>query len=91
MVFIKPTILRDDAQAAFETNAKYNYVRDQQLAQNPDKVRADARGEAPGPAAAGARPRRRPSICASCAPTLETVGQVSQRHPMATPAKPSPQ
>ncbi len=39
MVFIKPTILRDDAQAAFETNAKYNYVRDQQVAQNPDKVR----------------------------------------------------
>ncbi len=39
MVFIKPTILRDDAQAAFETNAKYNFVRNQQLAQNPDKVR----------------------------------------------------
>ncbi|MBW7931615.1 MAG: type II secretion system secretin GspD [Gammaproteobacteria bacterium] len=39
MVFIKPTILRNDAQAAFETNAKYNYVRDQQLAMNPDRVR----------------------------------------------------
>jgi general secretion pathway protein D len=39
MVFIKPTILRDDAQAAFETNAKYNFVRDQQVAQDPDKVR----------------------------------------------------
>jgi len=38
MVFIKPTILRDDAQAAFETNAKYNFVRDQQIAQDPDKV-----------------------------------------------------
>ena len=38
MVFIKPTILRDNAQAAFETNAKYNYVRNQQLALNPDKV-----------------------------------------------------
>jgi general secretion pathway protein D len=38
MVFIKPTILRDDAQAAFETNAKYNYVRDQQLAQSPGRV-----------------------------------------------------
>ncbi|MBN8280151.1 MAG: type II secretion system secretin GspD [Gammaproteobacteria bacterium] len=31
MVFIKPTILRDNVQAAFETNAKYNYIRDQQL------------------------------------------------------------
>jgi len=39
MVFIKPTILRNDAQAAFETNAKYNYVRNQQLAMNPDRVR----------------------------------------------------
>jgi general secretion pathway protein D len=30
MVFIQPRILRDDAQAAIETNAKYNYMRDQQ-------------------------------------------------------------
>jgi general secretion pathway protein D len=39
MIFIKPTILRDDAQAAFETDAKYNFVRNQQLAGDPDKVR----------------------------------------------------
>ncbi|CAG0943040.1 Secretin GspD 2 [Gammaproteobacteria bacterium] len=39
MVFIKPTILRDASQAAFETNSKYNFVRNQQLALNPDKVR----------------------------------------------------
>ncbi len=38
MVFIKPTILRDDAQAAFETNAKYNYVRNQQLALGADTI-----------------------------------------------------
>ena len=31
MFFIRPTILRDDAQAAFETNAKYNYIREIQL------------------------------------------------------------
>jgi general secretion pathway protein D len=31
MFFIRPTILRDDVQAAFETNAKYNYIRDIQL------------------------------------------------------------
>ena len=31
MVFIRPTILRDGTQAAFATNAKYNYVRDVQL------------------------------------------------------------
>jgi general secretion pathway protein D len=38
MVFIKPTIMRDDAQAAFETNAKYNYMRGQQLANDPERV-----------------------------------------------------
>ena len=31
MFFIKPTILRNEAQATFETNAKYNYIRDMQL------------------------------------------------------------
>src|SRR5690606_6947057 len=31
MVFIRPTILRDGVQAAIETNAKYNLLRDQQL------------------------------------------------------------
>lgn len=30
MVFIQPKILRDGVQAAFETNAKYNYIRDEQ-------------------------------------------------------------
>ncbi|MCK6372018.1 MAG: type II secretion system secretin GspD, partial [Gammaproteobacteria bacterium] len=38
MVFIKPTILRNDSQAAFETNAKYNYLRTQQLAKDVDDV-----------------------------------------------------
>ncbi len=39
MVFIKPTILRDDSQAAFETDAKYNYIRNQQLARTDRNVR----------------------------------------------------
>lgn len=39
MVFIRPTILRNDVQAAFETNAKYNYIRDQQLAMRPNRPR----------------------------------------------------
>lgn len=39
MVFIKPTILRDNVQAAFQTNAKYNYIRDQQLLLKPKNVR----------------------------------------------------
>jgi general secretion pathway protein D len=35
MFFIKPTILRDNVQASFETNAKYNYIRDIQLSDEP--------------------------------------------------------
>ena len=31
IVFIRPTILRDSARAAFETDAKYRYIRDLQL------------------------------------------------------------
>ena len=33
MVFIRPTIIRDSVQAAFQTEAKYRYVRDLQLEQ----------------------------------------------------------
>jgi general secretion pathway protein D len=39
MVFIRPTILRDNVQASFETNAKYNYIRDLQLATKPENPR----------------------------------------------------
>ncbi len=30
MIFIRPKILRDESQAAYETDLKYNYMRDQQ-------------------------------------------------------------
>jgi general secretion pathway protein D len=38
MIFIRPRVLRDGVDAAIETNAKYNYVRDQQLGRNKGKV-----------------------------------------------------
>jgi len=38
MVFIRPTILRDGPSAAITTNAKYNVLRDQQLARRKGKV-----------------------------------------------------
>ena len=38
MLFIRPTILRDGAQAAIETNAKYNVMRDTQTTRNRGKV-----------------------------------------------------
>jgi general secretion pathway protein D len=74
MFFIKPTILRDDRQAAFETNAKYNYIRAIQMDRKPDRVLPrwgermpapavipkDPRG--PSPAEAGADPAESPVI-----------------------------
>ena len=38
LVFIKPKILRDQAQTAIETNAKYNYIRDLQRQKRQDDV-----------------------------------------------------
>jgi general secretion pathway protein D len=38
MVFIRPRILRDGVDAAIETNAKYNYIRNQQLERNDGKI-----------------------------------------------------
>ncbi len=38
MVFIRPRVLRTAEQAAIETNAKYNYLRDQQLGLKDGKV-----------------------------------------------------
>ena len=38
MVFLRPTVLLDGAQVATETSAKYNYVRDIELARNHGKA-----------------------------------------------------
>ncbi len=38
MIFIRPRILRDGVDAAIESNAKYNYLRDQQQKMNKGKV-----------------------------------------------------
>jgi general secretion pathway protein D len=38
MVFIRPRIMRDGVDAAIETNAKYNYIRQQQVERNGGKV-----------------------------------------------------
>jgi len=38
LLFVRPRILRDGIDAAIETNAKYNYIRDQQVKKNNGKV-----------------------------------------------------
>lgn len=47
MVFIKPTILRDGTQARFETNTKYNYIRDLQIDQGQRNIRLMRDSERP--------------------------------------------
>jgi general secretion pathway protein D len=37
LIFLQPHILRDDKQAAIETDAKYNYIRDEQRQMNKDQ------------------------------------------------------
>ena len=37
MVFIRPKILDTAEQASFETNKKYNYIRNLQIEENDDK------------------------------------------------------
>jgi general secretion pathway protein D len=51
MIFIRPKILRDEAQAAYETDLKYNYMRDQQkpvLHQGPNDIPTLLPGVTPG-------------------------------------------
>jgi general secretion pathway protein D len=38
MIFIRPKILRDDAQAAYETDSKYNYMIDQEKKYNQPEI-----------------------------------------------------
>ena len=38
MVFIRPKILRDGVQTSFETDAKYNYIREEQRKQNKTEI-----------------------------------------------------
>ena len=47
MVFVRPTILRDSAEAAFQTDAKYRYIRDLQLGQGERNVQLMGDAERP--------------------------------------------
>jgi type II secretory pathway component GspD/PulD (secretin) len=47
MIFIRPKILRDGAQAAFVTGAKYNYMRDEQIKADKRELLPLLRGQEP--------------------------------------------
>ncbi len=68
MVFIRPRVLRTAEQAAIETNAKYNYLRDQQLGLKDGKVQL-----MPG----SGRPTLPPLVGPTAPPTVSEVAPVS--------------
>jgi general secretion pathway protein D len=88
ILFIRPTILRDEAQAAYETDLKYNYMRDQEQGLNEREavplLPGVSRGklEAPPPVPPPAPPARSPG--AGVAPG------VGAPEPKAAPAAPPP-
>lgn len=82
MFFIKPTILRDDVQAAFETNAKYNFIRELQLGQSPDRVMPVWGEIQPKPDAMPADPLGAPPPQSDAPPVIDL------RLPPASEAKP---
>jgi general secretion pathway protein D len=47
LIFLQPHILRDDAQASVETDAKYDYIRDQQRILNKDSRKIPMQPYAP--------------------------------------------
>ncbi|MGC4028061.1 MAG: type II secretion system secretin GspD [Steroidobacteraceae bacterium] len=76
MVFIKPTILVDGAQASYETNRKYNAIRNEQLGQRP-------RGEV-----IPILPREAPLLPALPEPAAPAPGATTQPVPSGDPARP---
>ena len=79
MVFIQPRILRDGLDATFETNQKYNYMRDQQRKLGPQR---EVLPMLPG------TPR---AILPELPPTPERPAAPADSAPVtATPAAPSP-
>jgi len=51
MIFLRPKILRDEGQAAYETDLKYNYMRDQQkpiMHEGPNDIPTLLPGVSPG-------------------------------------------
>jgi len=87
MVFIQPRILRDGLDAAFETNQKYNYMRDQQRKLGPQRevlplLPGTPRAILPElPAAPAPQPSTEASPSAAASPDSATS---------VTPAAPSP-
>jgi len=92
MIFIRPQILRDPAQAAFQTDLKYNYMLDEQKGQGGyEKAFPSLLPNTPQPRlpALPAPPPAAPAPAAGAAGTQVTPGSAAPDH-RAAPAAPPP-
>ena len=89
MVFIRPTIIRDGVEAAFETNSKYNLIRDQQLKRGNGNVRM-----LPGdrqPTLAPIEELTKQPAASQAAPATGASTNTTNEGSTPVPASPSPQ
>ncbi len=86
MVFIQPHILRDDHQAAVETDSKYNYMREEQRRLNRESTVLPMQRMQKGEELA---PLEQPQMAAPAAPKAPSpAAPAAAPHPQAAPAGP---
>ena len=92
IMFIRPKILRDQAQAAYETDLKYNYMRDQQLnLHNPADI-PTLLPNTPPPKLQPLPPPPPPGQAPTPVPSAATPDQSATSAPkQAAPGTPTPQ
>ena len=91
IMFIRPKILRDQAQAAFETDLKYNYMRDQQRSLDQREVLPLLPGVTRGtlnaiPQAAPGAPGQPPPAPSAPGPTVPPTPAAPHAAPSGQPA-----
>jgi len=91
IMFIRPKILRDQAQAAFETDLKYNYMRDQQRSLDQREVLPLLPGVTRGtlnaiPQAAPGAPGQPPPAPSAPGPTVPPTPAAPHAAPPGQPA-----
>jgi general secretion pathway protein D len=97
IMFIRPKILRDQAQAAFETDLKYNYMRDQQRSLDHSEVLPLLPGvtrgtlnaipqAAPPPAQPQGKPGQPPPAPSAPGPTIPPTSAAPGAAPPGQPA-----
>jgi general secretion pathway protein D len=91
LIFLQPHILRDDAQVAEETDAKYNYIRDEQGKLNKDKKIIPFQPFAPAdPLPSISNGRTKSGILSPDAATAPPMSKPSAPPADPTPADPTP-